>query len=903
LPADTVLPVPRTSFVGRAAELARAGQLLGQARLLTLLGPGGCGKTRLAIRLAAGAKGQFPGGCFFADLGPLDRAARVIGRVAESVGVDEPEGGGPVSEAICQRLAAGPSLLVLDSCEHVVDGAAEVTAILLAGAPDLTILATSREPLAVDGEVTWTVPAMAHADAVRLFGERAALAHPDRPPGADDEKAMGEVCRRLDGLPLAIELAAARTRALSPGQIAAGLDRRFELLANGPRTVPARHATLRASMDWSYELLGEHERALLRHLGVFAGGFGLDAVAAVHPAATAARLAALVDRSLVAAEDADGGSRRYRLLETVRAYALEQLATGEAGRARSRHRDYYLALAETAEPMISGPDQQKWLDRLAPDHDNVVAALTFSRDQADAELLARLAVAMTPYWLERSQWTECRVWLDAAQAADGIQPELRAQVLTCLCYLETWLGRLAVVPGLAGEALALARAAGARREEGRAVGYLAVITALAAGADEARPYFDQAAAIARSGSDSWGVANLLTFFSLARLFQADPGEVRRLMDEAVTAARSRGDGRSLRLASAVAAVAAATQGRLGDAERLATGAVEAGRRARHWSAVIVGQAAQGWLRIQGGDFDGAVAASSEGVEVARESGEPRFFQALAMSVCGWAHHCRGEVDDAVKTLGEAAELMRNSELPRWAGLPLVLLAHAQLDAGHPAAAQTCLAEATSVASAAGYPWILGRVEQARARLLAGSGDHEAAEIQLHQALALHQQAGDVTGQCDSLDELAAACAARDHPDVALRLWAAAQAARAGLGYSGTGYRAAARETAIAAARHTAGTAAQNHWAEGAGLSVDEAIAYAGRHRGKRGRPATGWASLTPTELQVVRLVGQHLSNTQIAGQLFMSHATVKTHLVHIFRKLGITSRSQLAAEAIRHQHQ
>jgi predicted ATPase/DNA-binding CsgD family transcriptional regulator len=894
-----VLPSPRTSFVGRAAELARAAELLGRSRLLTLLGPGGCGKTRLAIRLAADAAGQFPGGCFFADLGPLDRGGRVIGRVAEAVGVAEPEGGDPVSEAICLRLADGPALVVLDSCEHVVDGAAEAAAILLSGAPNLTIMATSREPLAVDGEVTWTVPAMADADAARLFCERAAAVRPDRRLGARDEQVVLEVCRRLDGLPLAIELAAARTRALSPGQVAAGLDRRFELLANGPRTAPARHATLRASMDWSYDLLGEREQSLLRHLGVFAGGFDLDAVAAVYPAATVELLAALVDRSLVA-EGVPGGGR-YRLLETVRSYALEQLTAGEAGRARSRHRDHYLGLAELAEPMISGPDQQEWMGRLAPDHDNVAAALTFSRDQADAELLARLAVAMTPFWLERSQWTECRVWLDAAMAADGVQPRLRARVLTCLCYLETWMGRLAVVPALADEALALARIADARQEEGRALGYLAVITALAAGADQARPYFEEASAIGRTVADSWSVANLLTFFSLARLFQADPGEVRRLMDEAVATARGRGDGRSLRLASAVAAVAAASQGRVGDAGRLARSAVEAGRRARHRSAVIVGLAAEGWLRVLGGDFDGALAASGEGIEVARDSGEPRIFQALAMLVGGWARHCKGDLDDAVKTLGEAAEVMRVSEMPRWVGLPLVLLAQAQLDAGHSADAQACLAEAISVATAAAYPWILGRAEHAQARTLVGSGDHEGAEIRLHQALGLNQQAGDVTGQCDTLDELAAVSAARGHPDVALRLWAAAQAGRARLGCSGAGYRAGSRETGIDRARHALGTAAQTCWDEGADLSLDQAAAYAARHRGKRGRPATGWASLTPTELEVVRLVGRHLTNAQIARQLFVSHATVKTHLVHIFRKLGITSRSQLAVEANWHQ--
>jgi predicted ATPase len=662
--------------------------------------------------------------------------------------VEEPEGGEPLSEAVCRRLEASRALLVLDNCEHVVDAAAEVAALLLSSCAGLAIVATSREPLLVDGELTWTVPAMTHQEAKQLFHQRAFAVRPEPQLDADDEEALVEICRRLDGLPLAIELAAARTRALSPRQIADGLERRFDLLSNGPRTGPGRHATLRASMDWSYELLGE-EREVLRYLGVFAGGFDVEAIRDVHPAATIEQLAALVDRSLVLVEDAPERNR-YRLLETVRSYALERLvAAGEHDEARSRHGDHYLALAEAAEPNFSGPQQQAWLSRLKADQDNLVAALTWTRDQGQSERLARLVVAMTPYWLERSQWSECEAWLNAAATGDDLPAGLHAQVLTCRCYLETWLGHWGVVPALASEALTLARGSGAKREEGRALGYLAVISALAMGADPARPYFEAATALARSTGDTWGVANLFTFFSLARLFQADPFESTRLLEEAMTLAHDRGDGRTLRLASAVAGLAAILQGRLEQAASLATHAVSDARTASHASALIVGLATEGWVDALRGAVDSAVSASGEAVVVARESGELRAFEALAMSVCGWALHVRGEREASLRTLGDASDLMRGSELPRWVGLPLVLLAEVQLDASDLSGARKSLEEASSVGTASGYPWILGRARQVQARLLAGDGDYEGAESHLHQAISLHKIAGDLVGWCDA----------------------------------------------------------------------------------------------------------------------------------------------------------
>jgi predicted ATPase/DNA-binding CsgD family transcriptional regulator len=854
----------------------------------------------LAIELADAARERFGDGCFFVDLSSLDSGAAVIEELAESLGVEEPERGSTLSQAVCRRLAQRRALVVLDGCEHVVDDAARMTADLLAASPQLTVVATSRQPLLLDGELTWTVPTMNEADGRALFLERTYSARPDRPLRPGDESAVLEVCRRLDGLPLAIELAAARTRALSPGQIAASLGRRFELLAVGSRTASVRHATLRASMDWSHDLLDEPERRLFRRLGVFVGGFDLEAVTAVFPDANVDQLGALVDRSLVVAED-HSDETSYRLLETTRAYALEQLViANEEVESRCRHRDHYLALAEAAEPMLTRSGQDDWLPRLASERGNLLAALAWSRDQPRHDLLARQAVAMTPYWLERSQWTECGLWLEAASSAPGLPPVLRAQVLDCLCYLQSWLGNLSVVPSLAGEALTLARSASDRRQEGRALGYLAVSTALAMGADPARPYFEDAAWLARSTNDGWGVSGLLTFFSFSRIFQADPDEPRQLLEEALATAGERGDRRWLRLASVIAALAATTQGRLDEASAHVDRGLPAARAAEHAFAVILGLAADAWIRLLRGNFEGALEAAAESIRVANESDENAALEGLATCIFGWALRSRGELGEALERLGEAADLVRSSELPRWVGLPLVHLAEARLEAGDADGAVVSLDEATAVASAAGYTWIAGRAERVRSRLLAASGDHERAESHIHEALILHKSAGDRVGGCDSLEQLAAICSARGHPDVALRLWGSAHALRADLGHAYLGAVNAEGRNALTAARRAVGVSADALWEEGSHLDLDQAVAYASRSRGKRSRPSSGWPSLTPTELEVVRLVGHHLTNPEISERLFISRATVKTHLVHIFTKLNVRSRSELAAEARQH---
>ena len=307
------LPAPLTSFVGRESELSEAAALLADARLLTLTGPGGAGKTRLALQLASTVAETFPDGVWFVDLSSVAGGEFVLDRVATTLGVKEPRAGRTLGEAVGRYLARRQMLLVVDNCEHVVESAAEVLAALLA-APNLKVVATSREPLGVGGELTWAVPPLNDADAVALFSDRARQATPHFQLRPEDADAAHAICRRLDSLPLAIELAAARTRALAPGDIAASLKDRFDLLPAGPRTAPPRQATLGASFDWSYELLSDKERVLLRQCSVFAAGFDLEAASAVCSPGGPDVLAALVDRSLLVVQDDLQGSRRYRML-------------------------------------------------------------------------------------------------------------------------------------------------------------------------------------------------------------------------------------------------------------------------------------------------------------------------------------------------------------------------------------------------------------------------------------------------------------------------------------------------------------------------------------------------------------------------------------------------------------
>jgi predicted ATPase/DNA-binding SARP family transcriptional activator len=397
-----------TSFVGRERDVRRAGALLAEHRLVTMLGPGGAGKTRLAVESAEALAGRMPDGVWLAELSPVSDPEDVPQAVLAALGMRD-TGRAPVRTPaadtvdLTTRLVAGlrprHQLIVLDNCEHLVDAAARLADRILAECPGVRILATSREPLGITGELVWPVQPLDHEHAKRLFADRAATARPGYVLDGDAE-AVARICRELDGMPLAIELAAARLRTLSAGQIADRLDDRFRLLTGGSRTALPRHQTLRAVVEWSWDLLEEGERVLARRLAAFAGGATLEAVETVCSLEGLPReevldvLARLVDKSLVICEN-----ERYRMLETIRAYAAERLAeSSEEDPVRLAHARFFTGLAETAEPELRRADQVKWLAALSAEHDNMTAALRWATGAGDRDLGLRLVGALGWYW-------------------------------------------------------------------------------------------------------------------------------------------------------------------------------------------------------------------------------------------------------------------------------------------------------------------------------------------------------------------------------------------------------------------------------------------------------------------------------------------------------------------------
>jgi predicted ATPase/DNA-binding CsgD family transcriptional regulator/transcriptional regulator with XRE-family HTH domain len=566
------LPAHRPSLIGRddAAAAVRERLIEANAGLLTLTGAGGCGKTSLAVHVARDLLELFPDGVWLVEFAPLSEPALVDQAVAAILGVRKGSGRS-VREGLVAFLRPRVSLLLLDNCEHLVDACARLTDALLGACPELRILATSREPLRTPGEVTWRVPSLQTPDprrllprdelagyaAVRLFVERAQAVRPGFALGPENATAIARVCARLDGLPLALELAAARTRALTVGQIAERLDGSLRLLTDGSRTAPTRQQTLEATLDWSHDLLTVLEQAVFRRLGVFSGGWDLEAAEAVcaddgiERADVLDLLTRLVDKSLVLAEE-QAGEARYRLLEPIRQYALEQVtALGEANGARSRHAEHYLWLAEQAAAALWGPHttgpfgraaQVAWHTRLERDHDNLRAALAWTDEQGQTETLARWFVALWGFWFLRGHLDECRQWVEVVLARGRrLGAALRARLLGPAGWFARQSGDYTGAVRTFEEALALFRSVDDEWNAGAMLNQLGITVGYLGDSLGARRRLEESLAVFRALDEPWGIGfGLLNLAEVLRS-SGDVAEARALLEEGLPLLQQSGD--------------------------------------------------------------------------------------------------------------------------------------------------------------------------------------------------------------------------------------------------------------------------------------------------------------------------------------------------------------------------
>lgn len=906
------LPVHLSSFVGREAEIDEVRRMLYARRLVTLSGPGGCGKTRLALEVANSVVGRFPDGVWWVDLAPLADASLVPATLARVLGVAESPVE-PVTNTMVAFLASRRTLVVLDNCEHLIEACAAVVARVEVGCSASSMLVTSREPLGVPGEATWRVPplglpsggsleSVGGSDAVRLFVDRARDARPSFALTDANAEAVAEICSRLDGIPLAIELAAARTRLLSVEEIAAGLADRFHLLTGGARWALPRHRTLEGSLDWSHEPLNVGERALFRRLGAFAGSFTLDAATSVctgdhvSPAEVLDLLSGLVDRSLVHVIDDAGSQTRYRLLETIRAYAVRKLVeANERDTVGRRHLEFYVAFADRAARGLAGPDLLAWLARVDVESDNLRAALDTTSAPASGKQ-ARIVGLLTLYWFARSDLSIGRSRLEAAldsAAHDGID---RASALCALCVVCYRAGDMAKAARYGDDAIRIARHLGDVRMLGQALHWRGWVRCWGeADRHGAWSAFREAEALLRQTDDHVFQALNLALLAWSYADTSEAARARPLIDEGLALT----DAVDVPHARCYCLIVGAYLDTLeGSLERAAARLDEAIALSTGIGDHYAGLFARGFLAytdlVRGRRHDGRELCE-RGLSTALDHRSP-MGEALMRMALGHLAFAQGDLDTAADQLEAAFEMLALL----WQGAAAmcravqsqVAIAQSRADEARRYAAEALtLGKETDTVGAVVWAMI------AQASLARLDGAAQRAEDLLQGAVELSRQTGRRSGMCDLLDDLAAAVADQGRCEEAARLLGAAQSLRDTTGAARFPVRDASHEVCTTLLRDAMGVAAFDAaWAAGAALTLDDAVAYARRGRGRRKRPTQGWESLTPTELEVVELVAAGLTNPQIGERLFVSKRTVQAHLAHIFTKLDVSTRAELAAQ-------
>ncbi|HEY3141469.1 MAG TPA: hypothetical protein VGJ86_10075, partial [Acidimicrobiales bacterium] len=780
------LPAQLTSFVGRKAELDEVERLLAEQRLVTLTGSGGCGKTRLAVQAAASQTDHWPDGVWWIDLGPVSDPSLVAKLVASAMGVLIEPVGGPLW-ALRSQLRDRRLLMCLDTCEHVLDAAAELADAVLRSCPDVSLLATSREPLRVAGELVWRVPSLVVDDAAQLFSDRAALVGGNVATGGADEATVRTVCQRLDGIPLAIELAAAWVRALTPAQIAVGLDDRFRLLVGGPRGAIERHQTLAASMEWSHRLLDDDDRVVFRRLAVFPGSFTLDAAQSVcgsQPVTgddVVTALSRLVDKSLVVVDQGDEPSdeARYRLLDTIREYADDQLtAADETDPTRQRHLDHYLAVAEAGAPELER-DQDTWRLRLEAEHDNLRSALEWGLEARPGQG-RRLAAAMARLWFLHGHLQEATRFLDRALAvAPDEQSTLQARLLSGAALVALGRGDVGLVGELAGQGLEIAVAIDDDLERARCLA-LAGIGTYYFDFVATRDYGVEAQRYGELTGDVYARDFGLLLESNMLGNRDRHAEALELSAEILKRCLPRGERFFAAIARATFVWAALLTGDLRRADVYGVESMEIAEPLGDY--LVVGHTISNlaWVKCLAGEIDAGRELMEPLARFIEQAGPDVELASLAI-VLGKLHLAGGDLDGAVDWFQQA----RRYAAPRidnWvAARALPGEAAALRRLGRVEEAQQCVDRAMVLTRRMDIPHALAEAHEEQAFLVAPA-DPERAEDLHHQALAMRVERGLRTFYVDSLEALAGLAGAAESQAEAVRLVAASEAARDLMGY-------------------------------------------------------------------------------------------------------------------------
>ena len=916
------LPVGVAAFVGRGRERAKLADLVLDVRVVTLTGSGGCGKTRLAVEVTGDVASRFADGASWVDLQGVSDAEMVVAAVAASLDIRE-RPGQALSDTLVEELLTRYGLVVLDNCEHVVAACAELVARLTSTCPNLHVLATSRLPLAVAGEATFevtglpvpepdarSVSTVAVADAVRLFELRARQVAADFRIGEDNAPAVAEICRRLEGIPLAIELAAARARVLAPDQIAAGLSDRFGLLTGGMRGAPARQQTLEASLDWSYQPLDDAQRLTLARLSVFAGPFELDAAEAVvsgngiDEAAVLDLIAELVDRSLVEVIERHG-TARYRLLETIRVYARARLAElDDPDRLRDRHLAFHVGLVGRARDGLMGGEPEPWMARLTAVLDDLRAAMDRAADSGDLRGLVDLTEPVVRFWIEQGRPAEIHRRLHAAaDAPDTSNDErLRAWLTAATLALAHW--EPAKAHRSADQAVEAARATGLDGPLAIGLGQRAWSGSVSGRSTNEEVDGDVEAALdhARRGEDPSTYAWVLAFAGGARFTSGSVDAGCRLFEEALEVCEAHD------LAFQLPAVHQALgdwpvwTGRLGETRRHARLAVELAHGVSRPGWEAVGLAGLGAADLLQGDHREAKDRLSQAQAVLRRHGlEGTHYEMFLRPWLALSAYASGDLDAAWATATEIVRIGRDVGSRRDEALGEWLLGVLERAQQRPDRARSHLETSRARSTDPRLPFTHGRSLLGLAELVAGDPEDLAEAWELaHDGLEVLERCGDRVGVVAALETIADLAAALGDPQRALRLLAASQRFLGQTGIVRFPMEAKRFDRTCRTARVAMEPAdATACWEAGAELSLEDAVAYARRRRGERQRPTIGWASLTPVERDVVRLVAEGHTNAQIGERLFISVNTVKKYLTRVYAKVDVDGRAELAAEVVR----